>query len=64
MFKFLMMQYFWDTLYGQHRHITVKAKSGSSLPHPISRDIWIDGSKPIIQPTQLGFGLSLAGTWQ
>ena len=60
MFNFLMMQYFWDTLYGQHRHIyTVQARSGSSLPHPISRDTWIDGSKPMIQSTQ-----PLTGLWQ
>ena len=35
----------------------------------ICRDwfFWVMGlglSKPIIQPTQLGFGLSLAGVWQ
>ena len=32
----------------------------------ICRDwVWVLGlSKPIIQPTQLDFGLSLAGVWQ
>ena len=37
-------------------------------PGPICRYtswVWVLGlSKPIIQPTQLGFGLSLAGMWQ